>query len=876
MIDYLESLNDKQIEAVKETEGYVRVIAGAGSGKTKVLISRYIYLIDYLGINPSNILCITFTNKAAQEMKKRIKNYLGNDFSTNYICTYHGFCANILRENPEKLLLNKNFQIIDISQQKAILAEIYEKRQLKLDHASFENILKKITEVKTSPMLSYVRNFCRGEKCQILDTITTIDDEIIEEYIQKQKAMYSLDFNDLISFVLYLFRKDDEIKNKWANRLNYVLVDEFQDTSNREYELLNIISSKYNNLMVVGDPDQNIYEWRGSKVELLVNFEKYHIGTKTIFLNQNYRSTPQILNCANSLIDKNQFRIKKDLFTKNPNGNTVVYYHFKSTEDENKKIVELIKESKKNGYKYSDTAILFRSSFLSRVVEKKLLDAGIPYDVYDGVRFFERMEVKDIIAYLKLLAFDDDNSFKRIINTPRRKFGKVKMQILEDYIQGHESNNQFTFFSKNIEENKSMSLFQTLKENYKDKRLYSKDIDSFIQMIEKFRDNIHKAKISDIVNDLLAESNYEKYIRELGDNERLDNLAEFKRMANEFESSFGDTISLEEYLQYLALQIGDTKEQKNDCVKLMTIHSSKGLEFPVVFIIGMTQGIFPSSKSIDLRGKQGLEEERRLCYVAITRAEKQLYLMDSEGLTLDNKSKYPSCFLKDIDEKNYTRIGEYSDYITKQETNNLKVENINLSNYRNIGDLVYHHVFGNGKIIAVNKLNASYVVKFENLNQIRNISKPYFDNFNISTIKKYDETMSLKQNNAPENYTKPSKNIVKVENVVNISKNNSDFNNARNLGDSNITNLDNTPIDKITRLEKNKIISPHTRKLHNDISNIPQEGWYCIGMTDVKTPSVLCQYCGEQYVRYVHHMVHNTYGKLNVGCVCAGTLTHNI
>lgn len=301
-MDIFVNLNNKQTQAVRETEGYVRVIAGAGSGKTKLLVSRYAYLVTEYGIDPSNILCVTFTNKAAGEMKKRISKLIGPEYSTSLICTYHGFCARLLRENPEKLFLTRGFQIIDTYQQKTLLEEIYQKYELKLDWANFQSIIKKIAQKKQD--ISYVSRMAQADKVQLLSEINTLDDQIIEEYMQRQKAVYSLDFTDLMMYAIYLLTNDEEVRNKWQERLNYIQVDEFQDSSSIEMQLVDILSGKYQNLMIVGDPDQNIYEWRGSDVKLLVDFDKNHPGTKTIILNQNYRSTPQILNCANTLIEK--------------------------------------------------------------------------------------------------------------------------------------------------------------------------------------------------------------------------------------------------------------------------------------------------------------------------------------------------------------------------------------------------------------------------------------------------------------------------------------------------------------------------------------------------------------------------------------------
>ena len=386
-MDIFSRLNDKQTLAVQNTEGYVRVIAGAGSGKTKLLVSRYAYLVKEYGIDSANILCVTFTNKAAAEMKKRITTLIGPEYSTSLICTYHGFCARLIRDNPEKLFLTKGFQIIDTYQQKTIMEEIFAKYELKLDYANFQSIMKKFAQKKQD--LSYVPKMSNADKVQILPEIIDQTDQIIEDYMQRQKAIYSLDFTDLMSYALYLLINDEEVRNKWQERLNYIMVDEFQDSSSTEMKLIDILSARYQNLMIVGDPDQNIYEWRGSDVKLLVDFDKTHPGTKTIILNQNYRSTPQILKCANVLIEKNNLRLKKDLFTNSESGVVVKHIHSKSEEEEVSYIVKEIKEIKKlHNKSYSDFAILYRSSFLSRVIERKLVEENIPYEIFGGVKFY--------------------------------------------------------------------------------------------------------------------------------------------------------------------------------------------------------------------------------------------------------------------------------------------------------------------------------------------------------------------------------------------------------------------------------------------------------------------------------------------------------
>ena len=704
-MDYLSALNEKQLEAVTATEGYLRVIAGAGSGKTKLLVSRYAYLVKEYGINSANILCVTFTNKAAGEMKRRIRSLIGQEYDTSLICTYHGFCVRVLREDIEKIFYPKEFQIIDNPQQKAILGDIYQKFELKLDHASFEKVIKQISRFKADHR-EYVAKMCCTDPCQILPEISTVDDQIIEEFLQKQKQIYAMDFHDLLYFVLDIFNRCPEVLEKWQDRLNYIQVDEFQDSSNTEMELVDKLSGKHKNLMIVGDPDQNIYEWRGSDVRLLVDFDQYHVPTKTVFLNQNYRSTPQILCCANTLIEKNTYRLKKDLYTKSPDGAQVYHYHEKNEYAEADRIIASIHRLRReSGCNYADFAVLYRSGFLSRVIEKKLTENGVPYEIFGGVKFYQRMEIQDIMAYLRLVAFDDDISFKRIINKPRRKFGRIKLQRLLTL------------------QKDGTSLFQTLQENLEDSVFKQSGAKEFVAAVNRVREQYQTARLSECVERLCIDSGYEKYIRELGDMERFENLSEFKRIASEYERNYGEEVSLKEFINQISLQSEDDGEENCDRVKLMTIHAAKGLEFPYVFIIGFSEGIFPSSKTIEERRKMGLEEERRLCYVAITRAKKGLFLLDSEGYTQNGKEKLPSRFLKEIGEENYTRVGSISrelQYNADRYAAQLYDE-APAAPPKAAGTRVSHPAFGEGEILGFGRNQNSYRIKFDKLASEREI-----------------------------------------------------------------------------------------------------------------------------------------------------------
>ena len=814
VMNILEQLNEQQLNAAHITEGNLRVIAGAGSGKTKLLVGRYAFLVKECGIDAANILCVTFTNKAAGEMKKRIRAAIGEGYDTSLICTYHGFCARLLRDDIDKLLLPKKFQIIDVSQQKSVLESIYEKRGLKMDFATFERILHCITKVKQT--IDYVPRMCSRRSVQIIEAIETQEDEIVEEYMQIQKESFSLDFHDLINFAVYLLETNVEVRDKWQDRLNYIQVDEFQDSSHKEMRLIDILSEKYGNLMIVGDPDQNIYEWRGSDVKLLVDFDKTHSSTETVFLNRNYRSTPQILNCANTLIAKNHYRLEKDLYTENPNGNLVYHYHEKNDFAVADRIVELIKKiHTENNWPYSYFTVLYRSSFLSRIVEDKLAENVIPYEILGGVKFFHRMEVQDVVAYLKLIVFDDDSSFKRIVNKPKRQFSRAKMQKLVACQKLGES------------------LFKTLCNMFPQTSLIVNDVSNegserntiydFIHHVEDIRKQVPSLAIHELVQRICDAFGYEQYIRELGDMERLDNLAEFKRIAGEYERNFGDKLSAEDFLNQISLQYNDEDSPDTDAVKMMTIHAAKGLEFPCVFLIGMTEGVFPSSKTIEERKELGLEEERRLCYVAITRAEKRLFLFDAEGTSPKGIQNNPSRFLLEIGEENVVREGNLpieflhsSSAALKNTLDSEKMDECGHFQFE-VQQLIEHPIFGRGTVVGKNPRTGAFKVKFDRFERERDIAESFF------------------------------------------------------------ASLRKTATEPVSNEDSESVGGPSQKGCWSD-PNIPKTGWKCIGMTDLgKGNYTTCEMCRSSTIRYVHHMQHPQYPRvLGVGCVCAGRMEGNI
>ncbi len=875
-MDYLNTLNEKQYEAVINTEGYLRVIAGAGSGKTKLLVSRYAYLVNDYGIDSANILCVTFTNKAAGEMKRRIRALIGSEYDTSLICTYHGFCVRVLREDIEKIFYPKEFLIIDTSQQKSILADIYAKFELKLDHGSFEKMVKLIAMKKADR--GYVRKMCSTEKCAILPEISTLDDKIVEEYLQRQKQLFAMDFSDLMYFTIDIFTRYPEVLEKWQDRLNYIQVDEFQDSSATEMQLVDMLSGKHNNLMIVGDPDQNIYEWRGSDVKLLVDFDKAHEPTKTVFLNQNYRSTPQILKCANTLIEKNVFRLKKDLFTKSGEGEGVYHFHTKNEFAEAEKIVETICNIRKSsGCNFADFAVLYRSGFLSRVIEKKFTENGIPYEIFGGVKFYQRMEIQDIMAYLRLVAFDDDIAFKRIINTPRRKFGRVKLQYLQ------------------MLQKDGLSLYETLKNNMGDATFKGSGAFNFVTMIDGLREECPSMTLHEIVERVCADSGYEKYLRELGDMERFDNLSEFKRIASEYEANMGEKVTLREFINQISLQSEDDSEDGCDMVKLMTIHSAKGLEFPNVFVVGFSEGVFPSSKTIEERKQMGLEEERRLCYVAITRAEKRLFLLDSEGYNQNGKQKLPSRFLKEIGEGNYIRVGtiskELQDSADKYAATLLpSTVSEEKSSLKEPGERVSHPAFGEGTVMGYSKNKTSYIIKFDKLNSERTLSADFFNRQKAPAIALQPTEKSVeKVDSVSESFTE------KVDSILESLQGGQNKEAVDENTNKNASTKDKNVPEGYEKESEFPVTVEEERKLPDKIQNelkkqpdlsecenlwkrddVPKSGWVCTGITDLGEPVGICQMCGHQIIRYVHHMMHPNYRSLNVGCVCAGKMEGDV
>lgn len=722
-MEHLKGLNTQQIQAVKETEGYVRVIAGAGSGKTKTLVSRYVHLVKDLGVNPSNILCVTFTNNASREMRNRIKAQLeGLNLSEGYITTYHGFCVKVLREDIYKLQIPQSFTILDSEDQKTILRQIYEELNITSREYTFKDIIRRISERKQD--ISYIEEYFSVDSANhyedSLSSNDSLPDTIFKRYLFKQLRNFSLDFDDLMNFTIYLFMRYEELLKKWQKRLQYIQVDEVQDSSAKQFMFVQLLANYHKNLFVVGDPDQTIYEWRGAKPELLVEFDKLFKNSKTIILNQNYRSTPQILKVSNSIIKNNTLRVEKEMVTQLPDGKEVVYYHAQSNLDESKWIVnEILRRSKEKNCSLNDFTILYRSSYLTRVLEQALIMENIPYSIHGGIRFFERKEIKDIIAYLRLIAFNDNTAFLRIVNVPSRKLGK---KFVTDIVR--------------LSEETSQPIFNTLEQNLS--KFKQKGAKEFVELIQGLRRLKTSKGISDFVKYLFDKSGLSLLYRNDGDYERLENIAEFQNSLITIEKTSDEVVELEDYLQEISLynEMSKDEEQKHNKVKLMTIHSAKGLEFKNVFLCGFIDGVLPSQRAINDRGVRALEEERRLTYVAMTRAMESLYISDSEGYNYTNDSdNQPSRFYFEIDNSLLKREGYINSPVFDSE--NITYANKRLlpdtpkSTFR-VGDFVFHIRWNKGQVIGVDKSTRIYQILFPEFNIIRNI---HFDFDGIEPFK---------------------------------------------------------------------------------------------------------------------------------------------
>lgn len=695
-MDILEGLNKKQQEAILTTEGPVRIIAGAGSGKTLTLTKRYCYLVEELGIPTQNILCVTFTNKAANEMKTRIRKMIG-DKDTSYICTYHGFCVKVLREDIHVINYPKNFMILDEDDSESILRTVYQELGINSSIMTFKEARNMISKMKND--ISYIKYFWDLDNISLeidIKKTETIEEKIFLKYIYEEKKNYALDFDDLIMITLSILQKNEEVRCKWQKRLYYIMVDEFQDVSLRQYTLIEILSAYHNNLFIVGDPDQNIYLWRGALMEFILHFDKEHLNTKTIILDENYRSTNNILKATNSLISKNKERIKKDMFTRSEKNIPVVHNHFTNNVKESEYIVSEIKRIKKEtNCSLNDFAIIYRAHYVSRCIEDALIRENISYEVYSGIPFYQRTEIKDIISYLRMLIFQDDISFLRTINNPRRGFGEKRIKFLKDFSEQYHCN-----------------LYQALLYNLDEPLIKSTSVQEYVDLIEKYSTSYKAYFVSDLLDKIIKESGYEEYLRTLGEDERLENVSELKESIFDLENSKGDNIDLETYLQDIALFTNTEKKGQKDSVKLLTVHTAKGLEWENVFVCQLNEGVFPSSR---IKTPIQLEEERRVCYVAMTRAKSRLILTSADGYTFYSEEKMISRFITDIDKRLIKFLAPIK---LIQNIHNEEKYLINEPSFL-VGDTVIHQKWGRGVIEKIDEYCKCYIIYFEEINKTR-------------------------------------------------------------------------------------------------------------------------------------------------------------
>ncbi len=635
MSELIDGLNNKQKEAVTATQGPCLVIAGAGSGKTKVLTHKIAYLMQEEKVLPWNILAITFTNKAANEMKERIETLVGEAAKDIWMGTFHSICVRILRKFIDRIGFDSSFLIFDASDQKTLVKECL--KALNIDDKLFNErgVLAEISNAKNALLEpeAYSKKYAGDyRKSKIA--------EIYALYQKRLKENNAVDFDDIINHTIKILSENPDVLEYYTEKFKYILVDEYQDTNKAQFTLVTILASKYGNITVVGDNDQGIYSFRGADISNILNFEKDFPGTKIVKLEQNYRCTGNILKAANSVIKHNETKYDKKLWTENGEGTLPQIYQGEDEYDEARFVIEEIRHLKREELDhYSDFAILYRMNSQSRALEDILRREDIPYKIVGGLKFYERKEIKDAISYLRLIANPSDNiSLKRIINEPKRGIGKTSL----DHIQ-------------EIAENQGISMYEVIKhaDDFGQPRVYA-NAKEFIDTIETLRSQKEEIKISDLLKETLNKTGYTRALEQESTIEaesRIQNLEELVTVAVEFEEEFAEN-GLSDFLESISLSSDiDNLEDQEDSVTLMTLHSAKGLEFPVVFLVGMEEGIFPGYQSVG--EPKELEEERRLFYVGITRAKQHLYLTCAKRRTIFGSTSYNaiSRFVKEIPEE---------------------------------------------------------------------------------------------------------------------------------------------------------------------------------------------------------------------------------
>ena len=689
----ISGLNEFQKEAVLYNDGPLLILAGAGSGKTRVLTTKIAYLIEDINVHPYNILAITFTNKAAKEMKERIDGLIGERARGIQVSTFHSFGLKILRENCEALGYDHNFVIMDSDDSLTVVKKIL--KELDYDPKIYNPraIRNKISSCKNEMMMpiEYERYAVSEYEKVVL--------KVYEKYEDKLHRNNSVDFDDLLILPIILFKKNPEILEKYQDRFKYILIDEYQDTNEAQYILSKMIGAKYRNICCVGDNDQSIYSFRGANYKNILNFEKDYKDAKTILLEENYRSTKNILNAANCVIKNNKSRKEKNLWTSNDDGEKIKYYRAYNERDEAQYVIRKIKELSVRNTNYQDIAILYRTNAQSRILEEEMLKENIPYRVVGSFYFYSRKEIKDLIAYLRLIHNTKDNvSLIRVINTPKRGIGLKSIENLT-----------------RIADSQNISMYDAISTG--------KEL-AFKEIIEKLRELSNELTLTELIDKVLDATGMKKELESentLESEVRLENLEEFKSITKSFEEREG-LISLEDFLLEISL-ISDVEEYKDDLnrVSLMTVHSVKGLEFDHVFVVGMEEGIFPHMNS--LMENSELEEERRLCYVAITRAKKCLHIVNTRRRTLFGKDQInpPSRFIGEIDNNLLeTNVKQEELETSKEKLDEKEVFRDEDVDYQ-VGDYVYHETFGSGRVVEVT--NTLVSVAFKHPHGIKKLMK---------------------------------------------------------------------------------------------------------------------------------------------------------
>ena len=689
-------LNEAQIEAVKTVNGPLLVLAGAGTGKTRVLTSRLSYILQNNIAHPSQICTVTFTNKAANEMRIRVEKMIGNSVAGWWLGTFHSLAARILRSNAELVNLKNTFTIIDTDDQIRLVKQVL----------SLENIDEKRWPARS--MLSIIQRW----KDMGLNPIDVKDafhsgtdfanNQAIKLYKLYQNRLLTLnaaDFGDLLLHVITIFDKHPEIKKLYQNKFKYILVDEFQDTNASQYYWLKTLAEKHKNLCAVGDDDQSIYSWRGADVTNILNFEKDFKNTKTIRLEENYRSTGNILAAASGLIAKNQSRLGKTLWTEGEMGDKINIRTVYDGKEEAESISDEIESYQRNKNSINNVAILVRAGFQTRTFEERFLKIGLPYQVIGGLRFYERAEIRDAIAYLRLINSSDDQlAYERIINKPKRGLGDKTIRQIEQYSRSSKLNLEMA--ARKLAETDELTSKAS-----SSIRLFSKKID-------KWRLDLSKNKLGELVEIVLEESGYVEMLKKDRSIEapgRLDNLKELVNAINEFES-------LQNFLEHIQLVMEGANNQNLETAKIMTLHAAKGLEFPLVFLPGWEEGLFPNQRSIDENGESGLEEERRLAYVGITRAKNNVWIFNANSRLTHGQwiDCIPSRFIDELPDKNINRFSSYSNNFKSSIASEWFIANnkkeINLSkeyidenndNKFKLMERIFHQKFGYGKILEI-------------------------------------------------------------------------------------------------------------------------------------------------------------------------------